>query len=869
MFKRWGHHWLTVLSVGLLAACGGGGGSEEVALPPATAPTITSQPSDVQVVAGGEARFLASAQGTAVTWTWQRSNDNGTTWVTVANAGTASPDNSTAFLALSAVALSDNNARFRAVASSSGLQTLSSAATLTVSAQVSPPSISVQLVPQQAVAGSTVTLAITAVGTDLRYQWQSSRDGATWADVPAATAPTLLLANLGVDANGTQYRVVVRNTAASVTSNAVVLTVTAAAAAPAFTLQPLAASVTAPGTATFVVAVSGQPAPTLQWQRSSNGGTSYADLPGATAASYTTPATTLADSGALYRAVASSSAGTATSVAAGLTVAAAPSLPVITTQPQDTSVAVAQTATWTAVASGVPTPAYQWQLSTDGGTTFANINGATGASHSVVAAATDNGRRYRVVASNSQGTAVSRAALLTVTAPASVLSGRAWLQGQRLNAITTDILIDQSGAAPVAVIDKVGRVHVLYAALKSSPAQWEIRVVTSLPGAPGAQPVYGASVLLGSSTTSLPLPEGLWLNAGGNATATWREVVPCAQDPAENCVRTSHSRYDAATGTWLAAAVASERELAVLKGTFNEVGDQVALVQNINSANLLTGFNLGWRQAGRNDIETLALGTGDLIADLFTLSAKVALDNNGAITVVYVRVGADGAANLVSRRGSIRTATLGPEELLESRSAPATLNGFWFNAAGQVVVLWYQNDGTRVTQYASTLDSSNGSWTRTELGPWSSTDVFATGTVTPGGDFHAYSMTTCRALRRVGGIWLTPAALPTDLCASTSQRAMDSHGNWLFVNRLDGRWATFDAARQALVSGFVPTVPSTGAGYMLGTRFSGLPGTLLLSDVGIGAYVSTNSFDVLPSASAPSGDSRGTGFKNVWNLYFK
>ena len=429
-FGRWSRQWLMVIGVVLLSACGGDGGDAVLAPPPATAPTFTAQPSDAQVVAGGEVRFQASAQGTAVTWTWQRSSDNGATWVTVANAGTVSPDNSTAFLTLSAVTLADNTARFRAVAGSAGLQTLSSAATLTVSVAVSPPAISVQLLPQQALAGSTATFAITAVGTDLRYQWQSSRDGSIWADVPGATVPTLSLPALSADANGMQYRVVVRNSAGSVTSNPVTLSVAPPPAAPTFSLQPSAAAVTVPNTATFTVAATGQPAPTLQWQRSSNGGTSYADIPGATATSYTPPATTLADTGALFRAVASSSAGSTTSTAATLTVMTALAAPAISTQPQDAAVTVGLTASWAAAASGVPAPSFQWQLSSDGGTTFANINGATSTSFSLTAAAADNGRRVRVLASNSQGTATSRAAVLTVTAPASSRNAsQYWLAG--------------------------------------------------------------------------------------------------------------------------------------------------------------------------------------------------------------------------------------------------------------------------------------------------------------------------------------------------------------------------------------------------------------------------------------------------------
>src|SRR5207245_10272884 len=64
--------------------------------------------------------------------------------------------------------------------------------------------------------------------------------------------------------------------------------------------------------------VAGTPPLTYQWQK--NG----ADIPGATSSSYTTPATTSADSGAMFRVVITNSAGSATSNSATLTVSTGP-----------------------------------------------------------------------------------------------------------------------------------------------------------------------------------------------------------------------------------------------------------------------------------------------------------------------------------------------------------------------------------------------------------------------------------------------------------------------------------------------------------------------------------------------------------------
>ena len=92
--------------------------------------------------------------------------------------------------------------------------------------------------------------------------------------------------------------------------------------------------------------------------------------------------------------------------------------PVVTMRSRDTTVLAGATATFTAAASGTPVPAVQWQVSTNGGFTFSNIQGATSTTLTIANVPySSNGYRYRAVFSNSAGTAVTRAATLTVTLP--------------------------------------------------------------------------------------------------------------------------------------------------------------------------------------------------------------------------------------------------------------------------------------------------------------------------------------------------------------------------------------------------------------------------------------------------------------------
>jgi PQQ-like domain len=87
-----------------------------------------------------------------------------------------------------------------------------------------------------------------------------------------------------------------------------------AATAPSITAQPAAISVTLGQSAVFSVAAAGSAPLTYQWEK--NG----AAIAGATAASYTTPATAAADSGSMYLVVVTNPAGTVSSDSAVLTV---------------------------------------------------------------------------------------------------------------------------------------------------------------------------------------------------------------------------------------------------------------------------------------------------------------------------------------------------------------------------------------------------------------------------------------------------------------------------------------------------------------------------------------------------------------------
>jgi PKD repeat protein len=90
--------------------------------------------------------------------------------------------------------------------------------------------------------------------------------------------------------------------------------------------------------------------------------------------------------------------------------------PLVTSHPQDQVVFEGDMFVFMASASGVPEPEVQWQESTDFGQTYVNIPGAMGTTYSAIATLPANGNMYQAVFTNSEGSTVTDAAVLTVTA---------------------------------------------------------------------------------------------------------------------------------------------------------------------------------------------------------------------------------------------------------------------------------------------------------------------------------------------------------------------------------------------------------------------------------------------------------------------
>ena len=348
------------------------------------APAIGTQPANQSVVAGQTASFSVTATGNGpLTYQWKKNGTDisGATASTYTTPATSSADTGAMY----------------AVNVRNGAGTVTSSnATLTVSAAPGAPVIGTQPANQSVAAGQTAKFSVTATGTGtLTYQWQKNG-----TDISGATSSTYTTPITVIGDTGTQYSVVVGNSADKVASSKATLTVTAAAVAPAITTQPASQSVTEGQTATFSVTATGTAPLTYQWKK---GGT---DISGATSSTYTTPATSSADNAAVFTVVVTNGTGSATSSNATLTVNVPPDISV---QPTAQTITAGATATFSVTATGTAPFSYQWKKN---GT---DISGATSNTYATPAMSTGgSGVEYSVVVSNSAGTVTSSSATLTV-----------------------------------------------------------------------------------------------------------------------------------------------------------------------------------------------------------------------------------------------------------------------------------------------------------------------------------------------------------------------------------------------------------------------------------------------------------------------
>jgi hypothetical protein len=356
----------------------------------ATAPAIAApgQPVNQSIVVGQTATFTVTASGsTPLTYLWKK------------GAGTAPGTSNAASYTTPAAVIGDNGAVYSCVVTNAAGTVTSNNAVLTVGAATAP-GFTVQPIPQTVFVGQTATFSVTASGsTPLTYLWKKGAATAPGTSNAASyTTPATVIGD-----NGAMYSCVLTNAAGTATSTVVALTVNPLPL-PTITTPPASQSVVVGQTATFTVVATGMGTLSYQWRL---GGVA---ITGATAASYTTPVTTIAYNGNVYSVVVTNTpaGGPTTSGNATLTVTPL-TPPTITVQPGNRTVVVGFPATFSVTATSTAAITYQWYKN------GVLIGGATATTYTTPATTLlDNGALYTVIATNTAGGTTSGPATLTV-----------------------------------------------------------------------------------------------------------------------------------------------------------------------------------------------------------------------------------------------------------------------------------------------------------------------------------------------------------------------------------------------------------------------------------------------------------------------
>ena len=275
------------------------------------------------------------------------------------------------------------------LASTGCTKTLGTSATISLNAVTS---ITAQPTNQSAQIGANAQFNVVAAGTNLTYQWQEF-DGTTYSNISGATTSTLTISSVIANDNGRVFRCEVTGTCGSQNSSNVTLT----ASSIGITTQPADATICNSGTTTLSMVTSGT-ITNYQWQISTDNQTTWTDISGANSStlvlsglSYSLPAKVYRcnlNNGTLY------TNGATVTVYDQIAISSQPTTQTICTGTSSVSFSVTATGS---------NPIYQWQVSTNSGSTWANVSsGGTGPTYTLSNPADAlNGSQYRVIVTGS------------------------------------------------------------------------------------------------------------------------------------------------------------------------------------------------------------------------------------------------------------------------------------------------------------------------------------------------------------------------------------------------------------------------------------------------------------------------------------
>jgi hypothetical protein len=246
--------------------------------------------------------------------------------------------------------------------------------------------------------GGSTSITASATGTFLSYQWQVSTNGGTsYSNISnnltygGETTNTLLINNATAVMNGYKYRLLVGGTCtpANTVSSAATLNINDLGS---ISTQPDVHKAVCVGKSVSFATVASGSSPTYQWQVSTDGGISYSNISGATAATYTISTTTMSQNGNRYRAIVTvPSCGSLTTSPTLLTVNP---LPIVTIAAAPATAISPRQTTYITAGSVNPGVSFSWTL--DG-------NAIAGANGSNISVTFDKAGKYQATVTDANG----------------------------------------------------------------------------------------------------------------------------------------------------------------------------------------------------------------------------------------------------------------------------------------------------------------------------------------------------------------------------------------------------------------------------------------------------------------------------------
>jgi hypothetical protein len=371
-------------------------------------------------------------------------------------------------------------------------------------------------------------------------------------------------------------------------------------------------------------------------------------------------------------------------------------VPTFTGQPASVTVTEPAPATFTVAAAGSPTPTLQWQRSPDG-VSWVDIPSATANSFtlSATSASTDNGARFRAVATNAAGIATSNAAQLTVNAP---VTG-SW-QAVETIATTQENLepsvgFDGSGRA-LAVWSELNRTtgayRVLHAARSSGGAWSAPSVLTALSN------VFAPRIAVASDGRAVvAIERGSQILAARFDGTVWSAPVAVVSQAGGSFPRNVSVGIDT-SGRAVVVWSGSDGTRTRAYASVSIAGDSWTTPQ------ALDGYDAGTPQVAVN-------GNGKGFVMFTERNASV----QSRVTAVPVDLGANPAFGIAQPLRTFVSSTPGQQRIA-------------VDGSGNAIAVWLDTDGVVGDLVWSRFDAAGGAWsTHQLLAPGVGTQVSSSG----------------------------------------------------------------------------------------------------------------------------------------------